>query len=506
MSASSEKKRRQEEKVLNAEKRAAEQREADAKAKKTQLKWRLGMGAIALFVIFSIVLNTSLPFRMTAVKVGDTAYSAAEMNYFYANSYYNYYQYMNMFGVDFSQPLKNQDCVLAESGSWFDYLVGQATDSVRSLEALYQEAVKDGYEISDEGIASVDAELAELPTYAEANGFGSVDKYLKAMYGTGVDEALIRDLMIKGTLVTEYTNSVVESYDYAEADLEAYYDEHKDEYETYDVLTYFIAAETEETTDVDGNTSTEVVEGGVEAALAEAEALAEGLTDRAGFEAAVAAYADGDLVTDASGYLKSNMNAAYRDWAADEAREIGDVTCVSTDSGAYVVMFMGMDDNHYNTTSMRHILIMTVDADEDGEYSEAEMAEAKAKVEELAAQWGASDKTEETFAAMANELSEDEGSNTNGGLYEGIGKGNMVTEIDEFLFADGRKVGDTAVVHGNNGGYDGYHLVLFVGKGDSYHLTLAENAKMNADYSAWEELVTTGLEVTTGMGYNLIGK
>ena len=71
MSASTEKQRRMEEQLAKKQKKAELQREADEKAKKSQLKWRLGMAAIALFVVLSIVLNTSLPFRMTAAKIGD---------------------------------------------------------------------------------------------------------------------------------------------------------------------------------------------------------------------------------------------------------------------------------------------------------------------------------------------------------------------------------------------------------------------------------------------------
>ena len=87
-----------------------------------------------------------------------------------------------------------------------------------------------------------------------------------------------------------------------------------------------------------------------------------------------------------------------------------------------------------------------------------------------------------------------------------IGKGDMVSEIDSFLFTEGRKVGDTTVVHGNNGSYDGYHLVYFAGEGASYHLGLAANAKMEADYVAWEEDILAKYTVTEAFGKRFIGK
>ena len=516
MSASSEKKRRQAEREQGIDKKAELQREAEAKAKKSQLKWRLGMGAIALFVVLCLVLNSSLPFRANAVKIGDEAYSAAEMNYFYANAYYEYYEYMNMFGVDFNAPLQSQECMLMEEGTWHDFLTDTAKESAHGLAALYQEAVAAGYELSADGEAAVEEAMASLREYAEANGYSSVKKYINALYGTGMTEEILRDMMYKGNVVNEYVNTIAEGFTYSDSELTAYYDEHAEDFNTYDISYYFIAAETEEgEEEVDheheegeehDHTVTRVVEGGAEKALADAAAVAANITDRASFDEAVAAYKDGAVVSDVAAGLKSNLNSAYADWFVDEARQSGDLETLMSENGAYIVMFNGMSDNKYPSTAMRHILIKSVDADGDGTYSDAEKAEAKAKIDEIETEWLAGAQTAEAFAALAEQYSEDEGSNTNGGLYEGIGKGDMVGEIDAFLFEDGRQIGDTAILHGNNGGYDGYHLVYFAGFGDSYHLALAENAKMNADYTAWEEGVLAKYTVTEGFGLRLIGK
>jgi len=516
MSASSEKKRRQAERQQGIDKKAELQREAEEKAKKSRLKWRLATAGIALFVVLCLVLNSSLPFRANAVKVGDEAYSAAEMNYFYANAYYENYDYMRMFGVDFNAPLQSQECMLMEEGSWQDYLTDAAKTSAHGMAALYQEAVAAGYELSADGKAAVEEAMSSLAEYAEMNGYSSVKKYINALYGTGMTEDILHEMMYKGNLVNEYVNSVAEGFTYTDSELTAYYDEHAEEFNTYDISYYFIAAETEEVEeevdheheegDDHDHTVTRVVEGGAEQALADAAAVAANITDRASFDAAVAAYKDGAVVSDIAAGLKSNLNTAYADWVVDAARQPGDMETFMSENGAYIVMFNGMSDNKYPSTAMRHILIKSDDADGDGVYSDDEKAKAKAAVEAIEAEWLAGEKTEESFAALAGLHSEDVGSNGNGGLYEEIGKGDMVGEIDAFLFEDGRQIGDTAILHGNNGGYDGYHLVYFAGFGDSYHLALAENAKLNADYTAWEEGVLAKYTVTEGFGLRLIGK
>ena len=311
MNASSEKKRREEARLAKLEKKAALQREAEEKAKKSQLKWRLGMGAIALFIVLCLVLNSALPYRMNAVKVGDTDYTAAEMNYYYYNAYYQYADYMSMFGVDFNQPLENQDCALTEEGSWKDFLMETALNNVKAMEAIYAEAMEVGYELSEAGLEEVEHEMEHLPEYAESNGYSNVNKYLEAGYGKGANEAMIRELMTKITLVSEYAAEMQASFTYTEKELEDYFKANLDNYREYDLHYYFVAAQTEEVTDAEGNTTNEVVEGGAEVALAAATEIAAKVTDEASLDAAVAEYAEGAVSSHTHGSLKGNLNTAY---------------------------------------------------------------------------------------------------------------------------------------------------------------------------------------------------
>ena len=360
-------------------------------------------------------------------------------------------------------------------------------NSAKSIYAMYDAAMAEGFELSEAGKEEVEHEMEHLSEYAESNGFSSVKKYLKAGYGTGVNEALIREMMTKATLASEYANAKGEGFTYTDSEIEAYYKDNVDSFREYALHYYYIAAETEEVTDAEGQTSSQVVAGGVEAALAAAKELAAQVTDEASFDAAVAAYKEGATVSHTHGYVKSSLNEAYRDWATDSAREAGDVTAVSNENGAYVVLYVGYEDNMYPSVNMRHILIKSVDEDADGSYSEAEMAAAKAKIEEIEKEWLAGAKTEESFAALAEQYTEDEGSKTNGGLY-------------------GRKVRDTAVLHGNNGGYDGYHLVYVAGEDMLDGLAQAENQMINEAFSEWESAITADLTAETAWAAKLIGK
>ena len=159
----------------------------------------------------------------------------------------------------------------------------------------------------------------------------------------------------------------------------------------------------------------------------------------------------------------------------------------------------------YPSVAVRHILVKA-EANEDGEYTEEALAAAKTKAEEILAEYEDGDKTEESFAALAEKYSEDEGSNTNGGLYSNIHSGDTVEEFDAFCFDPARKTGDTGIVFGDNGSYQGYHVMYFVGEGDPSTDDTGRSRIRSEILSAWVEDITTGVEVVEQKAMKLVGK
>ena len=161
-------------------------------------------------------------------------------------------------------------------------------------------------------------------------------------------------------------------------------------------------------------------------------------------------------------------------------------------------MFLDRDTGDYNMANFRHILINAPDNDGDSTYSEEELAEAEARAEEIYAEWQAGAADEDSFAQMANLYSEDGGSNTNGGLYENVFKGQMVENVNDWLFEDGRKAGDTGIVT-NEGSYTGAHVLYFVGSSDETYATYqADQAKRSEDYNNWMQAAEEATEVVRG--------
>ena len=159
----------------------------------------------------------------------------------------------------------------------------------------------------------------------------------------------------------------------------------------------------------------------------------------------------------------------------------------------------------YPSVAVRHILIKA-EADENGEYTDEALAAAKEKAEEILAQWQEGDATEESFAALAEEYSEDEGSNTNGGLYENILERNTVEEFNAFCFEEDHDSGDTAIVYGDNGSYAGYHVMYFVGEGDPATNETGRSYIESEKATAWLEELIEGIEVKESFFMRLVGK
>lgn len=122
----------------------------------------------------------------------------------------------------------------------------------------------------------------------------------------------------------------------------------------------------------------------------------------------------------------------------------------------------GITKESEDVVDVRHILIMpkggTTDENGVTTYSEEEWEAARVEAQALLDQWKSGDATEESFASLANEHTEDPGSQTTGGLYQGVKKGQMVPEFNDWIFDEGRVFADTDLVKTDYG----YHVMYFV--------------------------------------------
>ena len=122
----------------------------------------------------------------------------------------------------------------------------------------------------------------------------------------------------------------------------------------------------------------------------------------------------------------------------------------------------GVTKDSGNLVDVRHILVAieggTEDEDGNMTYTDEEWATCEAEAQKLLDQWLEGEKTEKSFAELAYEHSEDTGSNTNGGLYQGLNEDSgFVEEFTAWYMDENRKVGDYGLIRTKHG----YHVMYF---------------------------------------------
>ena len=492
MSASKEKKNRLAQRDEGLSKKATAAAEQAKKDRAFRRKTIIAVVVIVLVVAAALVINSNLFYtRTTAVQVGSTRYTPAEVNYFFKASFNRIYEeYYGYFGssitaiVDSSKPLNTQQ--FGEDQTWADMVFERTKADMIQFTAYYDAAVKAGYTLNEEDQASVSNNLMQMQFYASSNGFPSLDKFLATYYGKGMNEKLFTELSGKMAIAARYAQDLQDSLVYTDAELEEYYQAHVDEMDNYNFYLYTVITSNEKFSDLDD-------EAKKTAAHDAAEEIVKADTAEA-FVENVRAFTGTDTNVRLTRAVANDLGSSYKDWIMAPERKTGDTTVVDIDGGSYAIMYLSYDNNDYNTVSMRHILI-AAEADENGEYTDEAKAAAEARIREILTEWENGEKTEDSFAALADEYTDDSPSKGKGGLYEDIAKNDMVPGIDSFLFAAGRKSGDTEIIF-NDGDYVGCHLVYFVGEGETNHrLELAKAAKTNEDFEAKYKELSAGYEV-----------
>ena len=169
------------------------------------------------------------------------------------------------------------------------------------------------------------------------------------------------------------------------------------------------------------------------------------------------------------------------EWAFGGAK-VGETYVVESDGTYYVYMLTkepARDESM--TVNVRHILFNIQEhAGEDGDM-DAAREECRQLAEDCLERYNEGDKTEDSFAALANELTEDPGSNTNGGLYENVYEGEMVQPFNDWCFDASRQPGDTDIVETDYG----MHVMYFVGNAGEFWKTSVTNALKSQALSQW---------------------
>lgn len=569
MSASNKKKLRKEQ---NAQVMTERQKKERAEAKKTKSMTIAFVAAIALVLCVFIgtigvtVFNSYgvLERMTTAATIGDHKINSIEMNYFYYDAVENEYarlqetygEYASYFiGYDPSKPLNEQK--YDESGkTWGDYYMDIAVDNAKAIYAIYDHAMANGFEITDEVQEIVDSNMMQIEFNAMLSGV-STNSVLRMIYGNGARERSFKNYLTAKVVASSYYQEHQDSLSYSADEIEAYNAEHFNEFSSYDFYSHYIKCDdylTGGTVGEDDKVTYSAEE--KEAARAAAEAAAKTLLSATNLEelnAAIAALnveeepeasepeatepettepeAAEPEATEAdatepeiteeekeeiptaelnSDLDHTNLPEDYAKWLGDAERKAGDIEVfpsTSTDAdgaetvnGYYVLMFQARDDKNDLMANIRQILI----APEGGEtkdgvttYTDEEWETAKKKADDLLAKWNNGSADENSFAALVESNTADTATATTGGLYENIHEDYtaVATEVRTWALDEARKAEDTAVIKSSSG----YHIVYFVGNTElTYRQYRIEQTLISDEMTKWEESIINAVEAVKG--------
>jgi parvulin-like peptidyl-prolyl isomerase len=458
-------------------------------------------------IVWKVLDDTAAIKKNTTVfSLGDDIrVSEVEFTYYYSqylNNIYSYAQQYAMYGMNIGiDPTKSPDeqnyGTDADGKEMLlsDYLKNETISALQTYKIIYAEAIKAGYKLTDDEQKSIDDQVEELRNTAAENKY-SLNAYLKASYGKGINEKFLRKQLEMQNIVSRYQSDTSKKLtdSYSAADIKAVYDKDHSAYNAVDARTLSFAIET--LTAKDGETSEQLAARQKAAAAkvkAEAEAALKSCTSEKAFleqakkkNSSTENY-DAESATALNEAAKSTITSYVSEdaakWAFDSARKAGDVKLFEVGSdgnvSSYVILYINKGSYAPMASNVRHILISFTDnASSSSEATDEQKKAAKASADKIYKEWQSGAKTEDSFAALAKEKSKDTGSAADGGLISGItSSANYVESFRNWATDSSRKVGDTGIVESEYG----YHIMYYSGSDYAWKSAI-RSAKASEDF------------------------
>ena len=472
------------------------------------------------------------------IKIGgvgsDQSVSIAEYEYYYMRAYnqvryqaqYYQYYYQTSNGYDLSLTPEEQTQTTKDADgneiTWAEKLHEDTLEIIQLHKAYYNEALKMGLKLTKADEAFIDKQIEDLRDEAKSAGSNSsssnsenkvtysLNAYLRKVYGGSINERFLRKQLkiqvLAQKYLTERTNEIAKDYDQKDIDAEYKKDTTAYDFATFRAYTFKTTELTKEDKETDDALKARQAKANAEVKK-NANDFYNAVTNDATFTAKAK-----ELNKDTADYnvdketkysmLKSTAQSTFSEdaakWLFDSSTKVGSKKLFSDEeNGKYIVVLALSKPHQEQTVTARHILFQTKDQSSGNDLSEEEIAKKKTQAEDVLKKFNEGDKTEDSFAALANEYNEDTGSSSNGGLYEHIYPGQMVTEFNDWVFDANRKAGDVELVETDYG----YHIIYFVAKdGKDYYDSAIRSSKANEDIETETKALQEGKDYVVGLG------
>ena len=211
------------------------------------------------------------------------------------------------------------------------------------------------------------------------------------------------------------------------------------------------------------------------------------LTEEKAKEEAVKTY-ESNVVATVSG-SESPFDDEMNTWLFSDDTKVGSKKYYIDADNGYIYIVLKTEKaslENDETYTVRHILIEPESDDSSSstsstkkKFTDAQWKAAKKKTDKIVAEFNKSDKSEYSFAKLAEQYSTDTASTSSGssdsfgGLYEGVVLGQMVDEFETWATDDSRKYGDVDIVKSDYG----YHIMFFINDCPKYESKIITQIK-----------------------------
>ena len=478
MSASRERKKR-----MTAEQPTAQH----VTAKKKKLPEAL-IFVIAIVLVLAIVFGSIAIYRAhwrnaVVLKVGEHEISTVEFNYFLNGAVTDlvntYGSYLSLIGLDPTVRLTEQNVPSsdenAEPQTWASYLADSAKTMAVNYYTVYDDAVKNGYTLTQEALDTIDGQINTLASYAKFYGVNS-DTYVANTFGKGCDLEGYREFLKLSYTYSDYISSL----EYTDSELSERYakDPSEFDYVSYQLYTSRASSFAEKK---DDGTTAEVTDENRASAKAAAEEMMKKF--------------EGESIVDYTELSKSSITSSISEdaakWLFSSTVKADDIKMFESGDNYYVVKFVSRTDNNYKTANYLQLYIKNDSTDDSTTTTSGETKQTAAEKVAAVKESLEKDSSEENFKKLVSSYSD----NTNSTFTRATHKSVANQEVYEWLFNGKPAEGDYKVFETSSGTY----AVLFQGYDKTCKDILVSNALTNEWFEALIKDVAYDYNADTAM-------
>ncbi|MGN0429866.1 MAG: hypothetical protein ACI4E2_07390 [Acetatifactor sp.] len=486
----SKKEQQTQEKVMTKYDRKMQRREEEKRrAKKEKVTGTVALIAILVALVcfvLSFPIRTYMTLNKTFVTVGDEKLTKVEYDYYFyttMNDYINQYgMYLSYMGLDVNGDISAQ--MYSETMTWKDYFDEMTVEAIKQSKSLKKDAEANGFTADVQ--KDYDTFIQNQKDAASEMGL-SYSEYIKKAFGPYATEKRITPFVKEAAMVSQYYDKVEAEKKPTDEDMEKYYAENTQSYDSVNYRLFTIDAElptapteladpveeAEENTENGEEKEYEPSEAEIQKAMEDAKAVAESKLETVAEE--------GERT---EGARYSTLVTVLQDWLFEDGRKAGDKEIIEDSSynRYYVIWFEARYRDETPTRNVRGIMT------------------TNEKAQEFVDQWKENGSTEGAFVELCNNAYKEYSLSADGGLVEGIAKKGLDEGLANFLFADDTKPGAVEIIPAGADDTVNSYVLYYIGENRPEWKLSIENTLTNQNMTDYVNELTKDVVVTAPKG------